>query len=142
MPIHGNAREARIDMMKVDRGGISRLCAPEMSNGSSQQAQHASYPLKRYESRGLAGECRKNVWMKRVARAEGIDRFRTCGIADKSVAVRVPAFAITVDDFRSAAIVDSVKQTPAKHLHRLVVLGRVQQRGFTRRNAFDLSHPI
>jgi hypothetical protein len=55
--------------------------------------------------------------MKRVARAKSIDRFRACGIADKSIAVRVPAFAIAVDHFGSAVIVDPVQQTPTKH-HR------------------------
>jgi hypothetical protein len=52
-----NRREAWIDMMKVDRGGISRLSAPEISDGSSQQAEHPAYPLKGDESRRLASEC-------------------------------------------------------------------------------------
>ena len=49
---------------------------------------------------------------------------------------------VAINDLRDGGVVDSLEQAAAKNLHRLVVLGRVQQGRLACRDALRLGHLI
>ena len=53
-----------------------------------------------------------------------------------------PQPAVDIDNLDRAGTVDALEHVLPEHLHRLVLLGRVQERGLAHRDALDLGYAV
>ena len=130
--------EPEVDVVGVHGIRIGRPVLPQPCNGAREQAQHAAHALKVAERGGLLRQQVDQLGVQRVAGDELLGAAIVGRHSGQRVAVRVPQPLVLSHDVARLRFIHSGEQAPADDLDGLVVLGRIDHRGFAGDNAVGL----